>query len=90
MNDDATGATTTTASAASAASAAAPDITDAAASPAAARPQATVKPETVKLEAVKPPEKPEADPLFFSRLLRTQRLMEKDARAAKISSLSIV
>ena len=86
MNDDATGATTTTASAASAASAAAPDITDAAASPAAARPQAaTVKPETVK-----PPEKPEADPLFFSRLLRTQRLMEKDARAAKISSLSIV
>ena len=84
MNDDA-GATTATASAASAASAAAPDITDAAASPAAARPQATVKPETVK-----PPEKPEADPLFFSRLLRTQRLMEKDARAAKISSLSIV
>ena len=84
MNDDA-GATTATASAASAASAAAPDITDAAAPPAAARPQATVRPETVK-----PPEKPEADPLFFSRLLRTQRLMEKDARAVKISSLSIV
>ena len=85
MNDDATGATTTTASAASAASAAAPDITDAAAPPAPPRPQATVKPETVK-----PPEKPEADPLFFSRLLRTQRLMEKEARAAKISSLSII
>ena len=83
MNDDATGATTATASAAASASAAAPDITDAAtaAPPAVARPQAAT---------VKPPEKPEADPLFFSRLLRTQRLMEKDARAAKISSLSIM
>ena len=87
MNDDATGATTATASAAASASAAAPDITDAAtaAPPTGSRPQATVK-----LETVKPPEKPEADPLLFSRLLRTQRLMEKDARAAKISSLSIV
>ncbi len=84
MNDDA-GATTAAASAASAASAAAPDSAGAAAPAAAARPQATGKPETVK-----PPEKPEADPLFFSRLLRTQRLMEKDARAAKISSLSII
>ncbi len=88
MNDDATGATTATTATASTASAAAPDIADAAtaAPPAVARPQATVKLETVKPETVKP----EADPLFFSRLLRTQRLMEKDARAAKISSLSII
>ncbi len=33
---------------------------------------------------------PKPDPLFFSMLLRTQRLLEKEARAAKISNLSIV
>ncbi len=35
-------------------------------------------------------EPPKPDPLFFAMLLRTRRLLEKDARAAKISSLRIV
>ena len=82
MNDD-TGTNAATAATASAASAASAADAAATAPPAAPRAQAaTVKPETVKPEA--------ADPLFFSRLLRMQRLMEKEARAAKISSLSIV
>ena len=75
MNDD-----TATAAAAAAASATAADTTAAAEAPKAAQ-TAKVKP---------PAREPETDPLFFSRLLRTQRLLEKDARAAKISSLSIV
>ncbi len=33
---------------------------------------------------------PKPDPLFFAGLLRTQRLLEKNARAAKISNLSII
>ena len=85
MNDDtAPDAAASAAFAASTASATASAVADttAAAPPAAPRAQAaTVKPETVK---------PETDPLFFSRLLRTQHLLEKGARAAKISSLSIV
>jgi hypothetical protein len=32
----------------------------------------------------------EPDPLFFPMLLRTQRLMERDARSARLSSLRIV
>ncbi len=81
MNDD-TGTNAATAATASAASAASAADAAATAPPAAPRAQAaTVKPETVK---------PETDPLFFSRLLRTQRLLEKDARAAKISSLNIM
>ena len=81
MNDDtATDAATATASAAASTASAAADTAAAAAPSAAARPQAaTVKPEKVK-----------TDPLFFSRLLSTQRLLEKDARAAKISPLSIL
>ena len=63
---------------------------DAAATPAAvpeeprvqAAPKAKAKPEAREPD--------ETDPLFFSILLRTQRLLEKDARAAKISSLSIM
>ncbi len=35
-----------------------------------------------------PPKEP--DPLFFPMLLRTQRLMERDARSARLSSLRIV
>ena len=81
MNDDtATDAAASAASAASTTASAAATAADTAAPPAAARPQAA----TVK------PEKVETDPLFFSRLLRTQRLLEKDARAAKISSLNII
>ena len=68
-------ATDAAASAASTTASAADTAADTTAPPAAA----TVKPEKV-----------ETDPLFFSRLLRAQRLLEKDARAAKISSLSIV
>ena len=33
---------------------------------------------------------PKPDPLFFPMLLRTQRLMERDARSARLSSLRIV
>ena len=32
----------------------------------------------------------EPDPLLFSMLLRTQRLLERDAHAAKLSNLRIV
>ena len=32
----------------------------------------------------------EPDPLVFPMLLRTQRLMERDARSARLSSLRIV
>ena len=58
---------------------------------------AAAVPEEPKVQAApKAKAKPEArepdktDPLFFSMLLRTQRLLEKDARAAKLSSLSIM
>ena len=34
--------------------------------------------------------KPEPDPLFFPMLLRTQRLIERDARSVRLSSLRIV
>ena len=34
--------------------------------------------------------KPEPDPLTFPMLLRTQRLMEQDARSVMLSSLRIV
>ena len=57
---------------------------------------AAAVPEESKAGAPKAKAKPEArepdktDPLFFSMLLRTQRLLEKDARAAKLSSLSIM
>ena len=82
MNDDA--ATDPTAAAASATASAASAAADTTAAPTAApgAQAATVKPPATV--------KPETDPLFFSRLLRTQRLLEKDARAAKISSLSII
>ena len=64
--------------------------------------QATV-PEEPQVQAAAPaakakkakPEAPrgeplEPDPMFFGMLLRTQRLLERDARSAKISSLRIV
>ena len=82
MNDD------TATDAAASATATAASAASAAADTAAAAPTATpgAQAATVKLATVKP----ETDPLYFSRLLRTQHLLEKDARAAKISSLSIV
>ena len=63
--------------------------------------QATV-PEEPQVQAAAPTKKakkqakPEAreplepDPMFFPMLLRTQRLLERDARSAKISSLRIM
>ncbi len=48
------------------------------------------KPPVATAEAPKVSEEPKPDSLlFFSGLLKTHRTMEREARAAKISSLSI-
>ena len=44
------------------------------------------EPETPRAERVER----EPDPMLFAMLLKTQRAMEKEARAAKLSSLRIV
>ena len=69
-----------------------PDTTTAAAPEAEREPPAAVLPPAKQAQQKKKAEAPrgDADPMFFSMLLRTQRLLEKDLRAQKISSLRIV
>ncbi len=64
----------------------APDTADAAAAAAAD----TKVPEEPNGGAVAKAPPKEPDPMFFPMLLRTQRLMERDARSARLSSLRIV
>ena len=53
--------------------------------------KAAVPEQTVAPKAPKASEEPKPDSLlFFSGLLKTHRTMEKEARVAKISNLSIV
>ncbi len=86
MNDDGDTAATSAASAASAAPTAATAVDAVAAVDAAA----TATPTTARSEVKPEVKSQEVDPLFWSKLLSTHRLLEKEARAAKISSLSIV
>ena len=73
-----------------------PEVQEETPAPAPQAPKPKRKSRAKAVPAEKEPETPRAererepDPMLFAMLLKTQRAMEKEARAAKLSSLRIV